>query len=521
MSSDSSEGNNGFHFYWDIENIDMCFFEECITSPNFVATNLNQTEWCISLNPSLKENTFMLVLTRIGGGNAAESISIDFAVSVSTSDGIQNRLLEEKKAEFQTGSSSSCYWFYRSSEILYQEDFTVYCYMQESEKETLPPIRCWVRTILGKEQRYGVWKVQSFRNLSPGCEKKFTLCSTVKQSPNLEISGILSKKSRFFQMELLVAHDKPIFIFGKISLLTKKGDLKWPTIESFSFDGSTSSQTYKFPLILKQGILAPEFLHSRPSYLLPEGALTLLCEFNISTGMQYSEIIESNYLTQNYRELTHREILRNNSEELPLDTKDEGTLDIQHISLHSDTNSNTPQTLKEDLKKFYKQKRHCDITLQAENKTFSAHKSILCSRSSVFSSMFEHDMKENINKKVEITDMDADTLDRFLLFLYSETLEDLQWNRVTKLLYAANKYQVESLKNECSLFLMSRLSSPNVCEALVLADFYQDDELKTKCQDFILENAAEIFSSKEWEIFTVDNPLLSAKMLQRYFSMNK
>ncbi|GBM29081.1 Protein roadkill [Araneus ventricosus] len=520
MSSDSSDVDSGFHFIWDIENIDICFYEQRITSPTFVANNLNQTEWCMSLHPSIEENKFMLALTRTDSGNGTESISIDFAVSVSTSDGIQ-KVLNEEKAEFQKGSTSICYWIYGSPEVLHGEDLTVFCHMQQNEKETFPHVRCLARTVIGKEERYGVWKVKSFKYLSPGVRKKFTLCSTAKQSPHIEVSGSLSKRSRLFHIELQVAHDKPIFIFGKISLLTANGELKWPTTGSFTFDSSTSSQTYKFPLILKHGYLAPAFVCPRFRYLLPQGALTLLCEFNISTGMQYSEIIESNHLTQYYRELTHRRISRSKSEELPLDTEDEDTDDTEHISVNSDANSSTPQTLKEDLKKFYKQKKHCDITLKAGNKSFPAHRSILCSRSSVFSSMFDHDMKETIKKEVDIVDMDADTLDRFLLFLYSETLEDLQWNRATKLLYAANKYQVESLKKECSSFLMSHLTASNVCEALVLADLYQDDQLTAKCQDFILENASEIFSSREWEIFTVANPLLSTKMLQRYFSLKK
>ncbi|CAL1291028.1 unnamed protein product [Larinioides sclopetarius] len=517
MSSNSSDVDSGFQFIWDIENIDMCFYEKRITSPIFVANNLNQTEWCISLQPSMKENTFMLILTRMDSGNSSESISINFSVSVATSDGIKKVLKEGRKAEFQTGSSIICYWIFRSREILYEEDFTLYCRMQHSEKETLPDIRCWARTVLGEEQRCGIWKVKSFRYLSPGCKKKFILCSTVKQSPHIEISGILSKTSRFFHMELQVAHDKPIFIFGKISLLTANGELKWPTIESFYFDNSASSKTYKFPLILKQEILAPEFLYSRPNLLLPQGALTLLCEFNISTGVQYSEIIESNYLTSKYRELMHLEISKNKPEELPRDTEMKDTNNSKKASVNFDVNNSTPQTLKDDLKNFYKHKKHCDITLQAENKSFPAHRSILCSRSSVLSSIFELDMKETL----EIFDIDAETLDRFLLFLYSETLENLEWNMAIKLLYAANKYQVASLKKECSSFLMSNLSLSNVCEALLLADLYQEDQLRTKCQDSILENAAEIFPSKEWEIFTIDNPLLSAKMLQKYFSMNK
>ncbi|CAL1291026.1 unnamed protein product [Larinioides sclopetarius] len=191
--------------------------------------------------------------------------------------------------------------------------------------------------------------------------------------------------------------------------------------------------------------------------------------------------VESNCLTQNYSELTHREISRNKSEELSLCKEKEDSNDTQHVSVNLDANSNTPQTLREDLKKFYMQKKHCDIILQVENKSFPAHRSILCSRSSVFSSMFDLDMKETTTKNIDIVDMDADTLGQFLLFLYSETPDDLQWNRATRLLNASHKFQVESLKKECSSFLMSYLSLPNVCEALVLADLYQDQQLRTKC----------------------------------------
>ncbi|KAF8771049.1 speckle-type POZ protein B-like [Argiope bruennichi] len=117
--------------------------------------------------------------------------------------------------------------------------------------------------------------------------------------------------------------------------------------------------------------------------------------------------------------------------------------------------------------------------------------------------------------------MDADTLNRFLLFLYSDTLEDLQWDRAERLLYAANKYQVESLKKECSSFLMSHLTVSNVCEALVLAELYLEDQLKTECEAFVFENALEIFSSIEWENFTVENPFMSAKLLREYFALKK
>ncbi|GBN44968.1 Speckle-type POZ protein B [Araneus ventricosus] len=516
MSSDSSDINNGFHFIWDIENIDISFYEESIASPTFVADNLNQTEWCMNLYPLIKEDSFMLVLSRTDSGGTIKSIIIDFILYMSFSNGKKDVLTEKKKVEFECGSSQSVYWIYHLAKILYEGDLTVYCDMQKSEEVTLPYICCSARTFIGKEQRYGVWKIPNFRQLSPGGKKKFTLCSTLKNAPQIDILGRLSKKTKSFHVEVQVTHNKPIFIFIKISLLQANGNLKWPTLEGFSFDNFTSSQIYEFPLVLKHG-----YLSRKSSGLLPNGTLTLLCELRVSNGTQYSEVSESSYVIESYCKLMHREISKNLFEGLPTVTGPKDTVKTQQISRNSMESNNTLQTLKQDLRNFYTQKKHCDITLQVENESFSAHRSILCSRSPVFSSMFDHDMKETVNKKVEIVDMDADTLDQFLLFLYSETLEDLQWNRATKLLYAANKYQVESLKKECSSFLMSHLSLPNVCEALVLADLHQDEQLRTRCQDYIFENASEIFSSKEWEIFTVGNPLLSAKMLQGYFSMKK
>ncbi|GBM29073.1 hypothetical protein AVEN_233244-1 [Araneus ventricosus] len=132
--------------------------------------------------------------------------------------------------------------------------------------------------------------------------------------------------------------------------------------------------------------------------------------------------------------------------------------------------------------------------------------------------MFETDMREIANKKVDIDDLDSDTLRRFLLFLYTENLENLQWEIAAKMYYAADKYQATSLKAQCSSFLKSYLSVSSVCEALSLADLHQDEDLKLACSDFILkQDAAKMFSSEGWKAFTVSNPVLSAEILQKYF----
>ncbi|GFY37077.1 hypothetical protein TNIN_3041 [Trichonephila inaurata madagascariensis] len=61
--------------------------------------------------------------------------------------------------------------------------------------------------------------------------------------------------------------------------------------------------------------------------------------------------------------------------------------------------------------------------------------------------MFTNDMKEKNNKCVDIEDLDDDTVQRMLLYMYTATLPDFQWDSACNLYAAANKYEILSLKN--------------------------------------------------------------------------
>ncbi|KAF8771048.1 Speckle-type POZ protein like [Argiope bruennichi] len=505
MSNILSSEREGFLFTWKVKNINVSYGEEKIVSPKFTAYNLFHSSWIMSLSPSSAKDSFNLNLELTDATvGLMRLVNLSITITVITSYGEEFMLEEKKIFDFDKGILTHVT---STQNFMSREETLIFnCHMRSNDDPKCPSlIRCMAHTLIGSEKRCCIWKVRNFINLLPDSQKKYTLFSTASQYPEVELQGTLSNKSKF-HIEVHVSSEKKVFIVGKISVLTPKNDLKWSKVKAFFLEnGSTTKVIFKFPLVI--------FRKCPLSYLC-NGDLNLLCEFSFSTGAIHSDIEESNYLAEKYHDLKKKE----NSSITELVRI--STVDAEDTSCSNETEE-TPQTLKEDLRNFYLQKNHCDVIFQIGTEMLQAHKSILCSRSPVFCAMFDSDMKETVNKKVDIIDMDIDTFDLFLLFLYSETLEDLTWDSATKLLYAANKYQVESLKIECTSFLMSNISVDNVCEALKLSDLYQDEKLKSACQNLIFKHEAEIFSSKEWEILTVENPLLSAKTLQNHFGMKK
>ncbi|GFR29112.1 TD and POZ domain-containing protein 3 [Trichonephila clavata] len=131
--------------------------------------------------------------------------------------------------------------------------------------------------------------------------------------------------------------------------------------------------------------------------------------------------------------------------------------------------------LKEDFEKLYAEDILSDVQLSTATQTFHAHKNILSARSPVFRAMFSNDMKEKIEECVPVPDLEADTVHRMLLYMYTNALKGLHWESATKLYAAADKYQIVALKNKCSSFLICSLCPSNLCEILMLSDMQDAD----------------------------------------------
>ncbi|GFX38458.1 hypothetical protein TNCV_2344311 [Trichonephila clavipes] len=92
--------------------------------------------------------------------------------------------------------------------------------------------------------------------------------------------------------------------------------------------------------------------------------------------------------------------------------------------------------------------------------------------------MFSNDMRERNSECVDIENLDDDTFQRMLEYMYTATVPDLQWD-IAYNLYAADKYEILSLKSKCASFLTDNLTQDNACDLLILADMHQDEELKS------------------------------------------
>lgn len=82
--------------------------------------------------------------------------------------------------------------------------------------------------------------------------------------------------------------------------------------------------------------------------------------------------------------------------------------------------------------------------LLADGKQFNAHKAILAARSPVFGAMFEHEMEERKNGRVEILDVESDVFKEMLQFIYTGKSSKLD-QMAPELLAAADKVSTETL----------------------------------------------------------------------------
>ena len=156
--------------------------------------------------------------------------------------------------------------------------------------------------------------------------------------------------------------------------------------------------------------------------------------------------------------------------------------------------------------------RFSDITLVASHKgtgikkrdsrstpvEFPAHKVILAARSPVFASMFEHNMQESSNNKVEIDDICPDALKIMLVYIYTgrvPNVDDVAYD----LLYASDKYQLDHLKALCEQQLSKNLKVENAAQIIQLAHMHNAPVLKENTLRFISNHGAEVRATKEWE----------------------
>lgn len=160
-------------------------------------------------------------------------------------------------------------------------------------------------------------------------------------------------------------------------------------------------------------------------------------------------------------------------------------------------------TLFQDLKEMYESGKFSDISLQARNVKFPAHKNILASRSKVFDAMFQH-MKETQTGVIQVEDIEPAVLSTLLQYIYTGIVDDFDIEKAIALYPAADKYFLEELKNWCVNIMLENMTVENVCQIAKLAELHPHPKLKEAILDLFRNCTSDIFKRKEWQDLVED-----------------
>jgi len=135
----------------------------------------------------------------------------------------------------------------------------------------------------------------------------------------------------------------------------------------------------------------------------------------------------------------------------------------------------------------YNNKEFSDDTLRCRNAIFECHKVFLATRSPVFKVMLDKNMKN----KIQIDDIKPEVMAELLKFIYSGKSSNNFDKFATDLFIAADKYQIDSLKEHCQEKLISSINDANCISFLIIGDRYSPT-LKKSALKFLVENKGSI-----------------------------
>lgn len=175
-----------------------------------------------------------------------------------------------------------------------------------------------------------------------------------------------------------------------------------------------------------------------------------------------------------------------------------------------------------------------DFSDKSTYKEFKVHKLILSIRSEVFEKMLEFNNRTGTDSFLDIIDSDAFTVQVFLNYLYTDTLEldfkdqlkkqrssssymksdlntDLYTHLFIELYKISDKYCVHRLKQICEIQLLKLISVESTVELLILGYMHNSNKLKRKCFKSLAENLPLIISQPAWNHLEKNYPALLAE----------
>ncbi|GIY30913.1 TD and POZ domain-containing protein 3 [Caerostris extrusa] len=486
-----------FAIAWKIKNFSYCFYGErqSIDSPEFYAENVRRTKWILKISQEdALLSHFTVVIKRAKEDYGPASVKLNLEICVLSNMGLTLKREWVENTEFSKGTEKgfqqllerAALFATRKEEYLAEDTLTVHCQFWQVGTATTETERVFAQSEIEVDRKFFLGTVSNFSQINAGdsSEVQLKMLFSEEESslfiPDRANLSVIEKVGYEEKLELhIYFKDNPGEFFScKISIF----DVEGQKLKCGKFDFSYEEYG---PRTLQCGLLPTRWdLMAKGSLYLPVDTLTLHCEFIIATG-DVLDLIK------------------------PL-------LRAEHRDFHAECSSSA--SVLDNFKKVYSYGVQCDVDLQTGAESFPAHKVVLSARSPVFKAMFSNDMKETVTNRVDLPDLDGGTVRQLLLYMYSDTVECLEWDSVRNLYAAADKYEIESLKTECSTILKGLLVPSQACDLLVLADMHRDNDLKKFAQDFISKNDECILDSNSWMELEQKNPQLAMGAMRHLYT---
>ncbi|GFQ91701.1 hypothetical protein TNCT_134701 [Trichonephila clavata] len=490
----NAEGK-GYTFVWKIENFSGAWHRtgKEIESPIFILDAIERSQWKLLLYPRGKSvgNYISYYLKRLEKSEGSMNLKIDYELSFLTEDGEILKPNFVSNDIFKKGESKGENLFKMRDEVflskyLPQDILTAYCRTWISDRRNMDRVNIFANTIISMDKTSFVWDIENFSKMGTSDRKDYAIKSAHGDHV-VTLELFLTEQSCEESINVCVKFHSPGIKFFRFNSFLLDAIGNRFNSGSMEFQVHNTSDAWKLALLVSK-----KNLMEKSKVYLPNDVLSLNCKCDFSTKIAFEGIerIEHGISSSKFR----KEALAENILSTP----------------------SVP--LADALRSMYSDGLFCDTELRTSTKTFSAHKNILSARSPIFKEMFRKYTKDKTMGCVDLTDIDADTIHRMLLYLYTDTLEDLKCETASALYVAAEKYQILNLKNKCFTFLMDNLTVNNVCEALILADTHQDNDLKNAVQDYILRNDKAVFCSSEWiRLIGTHTKLAAETMCLKYY----
>lgn len=138
-------------------------------------------------------------------------------------------------------------------------------------------------------------------------------------------------------------------------------------------------------------------------------------------------------------------------------------------------------SLADDYEKLLENRELSDVVFVLGSEDIHGHKQVIAARNEVFAKMFNSDMVEKKDGRVEIIDIEPKIFKFLLKFIYSEKIDTDDVDDLLKLIVAADKYSVKNLVSLLERILAEKLTEDNVVEVLMTAELLKVERLKEEC----------------------------------------